>query len=148
MKRIQQVFINRLKSCPPEGEGGFTLIELLIALTIFAIGILAVASMQTSAMRAGAHSSGLTQAVLGVNQDRIEYLLSLPYDHSDLDGSAGGTTHPPVASIKDGVTYSTQWTVTTDAPSDDCKTVVVQTSWTDLGGSHSVRTSFVTDSIL
>ena len=55
-------------------ENGFTLVEILIALTIFAIGILGIASMQTWGIRGNAsaiwHSQAATFAA-----DRIEKLM-------------------------------------------------------------------------
>jgi type IV pilus assembly protein PilV len=44
-------------------EKGFTLLELLVALTIFAIGMLSVASMQVTALRENANSHSRTAAV-------------------------------------------------------------------------------------
>lgn len=44
-----------------EGDQGFTLVELLIALTIFAIGLLALGSMQLTAIQANAHANRLTR---------------------------------------------------------------------------------------
>ncbi|MCG6894173.1 MAG: prepilin-type N-terminal cleavage/methylation domain-containing protein, partial [Desulfobacteraceae bacterium] len=73
----------------PEPQG-FSLLELLIALTIFAVGILAVAAMQTASMRGGAQSTALTQAVRGIVQDKAEELIGLPYDDSDLDSGGHG----------------------------------------------------------
>jgi type IV pilus assembly protein PilV len=41
-------------------ENGYTLIEVLIALTIFAVGMLAVAGMQTSGIRMNSTAGKLT----------------------------------------------------------------------------------------
>jgi type IV pilus assembly protein PilV len=62
---------------------GFTLIEVLIAMSIFAIGILAVGSMQVSAINkyAGARNS---TTVVTVAKDRVEELNGLAYDDADL----------------------------------------------------------------
>jgi len=58
---------------------GFTLIEVLIAMSIFAIGILAVGSMQVSAINkyAGARNS---TTVVNLAKDRVEELNGLAYD--------------------------------------------------------------------
>ena len=63
---------------------GFTLIEVLIAMSIFAIGILAVGSMQVSAINkyAGARNS---TTVVTVAKDRVEELNGLAFDDADLD---------------------------------------------------------------
>ena len=59
-------------------EGGFTLIELMVAIAILSFGILAVATMQTSAMRANYRGYRLTEAIT-LAQDRVEYLKIQPY---------------------------------------------------------------------
>jgi type IV pilus assembly protein PilV len=127
---------------------GFSLIELLIALTIFAVGILAVAAMQTVALRGGAQSTALTQAVRDIAQDKIEELLSLTNTDSNLTAGdhPSSSTYEEVA--QNGVTYKTRWTVTDSTPNPDAKTVLVTTTWTDLSGSHTVNATFVKDDTL
>jgi len=63
---------------------GFTLIEVLISITILAIGILAVASMQIMAIRGNefARYQTLSQTWAA---DWLENLMALDYDDSDLD---------------------------------------------------------------
>jgi type IV pilus modification protein PilV len=65
---------------------GFTLIEVLIAMAIFAIGILAVTSMQMRSIGQNAsarmQTEGTTLAV-----DWLERLLSAPYEDTCLDES-------------------------------------------------------------
>lgn len=81
---------------------GFTLLEVLIAMAIFAIGILAVGSMQISAINKNAGARNYT-TVVTLAKDRAEELIGLPYDHADLAGSADpGTVHTPVADA-DGI---------------------------------------------
>ena len=61
--------IKRLKK-----QDGFTLIEVLIALTIFAVGLLAIAAMQTSAIRMNSTGNRVTElSTLGI--DRLENLI-------------------------------------------------------------------------
>jgi type IV pilus assembly protein PilV len=81
---------------------GFTLIEILIAMAIFAIGILAVGSMQITAVNTNARARN-SMTVVTMAKDRAEELTTLPYDHADLVGSADpGTPHTPAASA-DGI---------------------------------------------
>ena len=81
---------------------GFTLIEILIAMAIFAIGILAVGSMQISAVNTNARARN-SMTVVTMAKDRAEELTALAYDHADLVGSADpGTPHTPAASA-DGI---------------------------------------------
>ncbi len=63
---------------PKRREGGFTLIEVMVAIALLSFGILAVATMQTSAMRANSRGYRLTLATT-LAQDRVEYLKTQPY---------------------------------------------------------------------
>jgi prepilin-type N-terminal cleavage/methylation domain-containing protein len=65
-------------------EDGFTLIEVLVAITIFAVGLLAVAAMQTSAIKMNSNAGKFTNlSTLGM--DQIEKLSSLPYTDPALN---------------------------------------------------------------
>lgn len=68
--------------------GGFTLIEVLIAMAIFAIGILAVTSMQIRSINQNASARLQTEATT-LAVDWMEQLLSLPYEDTWLDEAAG-----------------------------------------------------------
>ena len=63
---------------------GFTLIEVLIAMAIFSIGILAVASMQIRSINLNASAQMQSEATT-LAVERLESLKMLPYDHADLD---------------------------------------------------------------
>ncbi len=74
-------------------ENGFTLVEILIAMTIFAIGILAVGAMQIAAIKENSFSNGLTEAST-IAQDQVEQLIMEDFSNPDLvdvngDGNAG-----------------------------------------------------------
>ena len=71
---------------------GYTLIEVLIAMAIFAIGILAIFSMQITATGSNALARGLTENYTAA-MDKVEELLALPYDDPDLDPDAGANPH-------------------------------------------------------
>ena len=72
----------------PAVRGGFTLIEILIALAIFSIGILAIASLQIKSINLNAAARMQSEATVAA-VDCMERLLSLPYEHPDLDESSG-----------------------------------------------------------
>ena len=57
---------------------GFTLIEVLIAITVFAIGILAVITMQTSGVSGNARAQRISNATSKA-ADQMEILLSTAY---------------------------------------------------------------------
>ena len=80
---------------------GYTLIEVLIAMAIFAIGILAIFSMQITATGSNALARGLTENYTAA-MDKVEELLALPYDDPDLDPDAGANPHE-LAADDDGI---------------------------------------------
>ena len=100
-----------------KNEDGYTLIEVLIALTIFAVGLLAVAGMQTSAIRMNSTAVKLMYlSTLGM--DKIEELSALPYGHPLLD-SAG---NPHLEVLND---YTISWTVIDNHPVTNTKKITV-----------------------
>jgi type IV pilus assembly protein PilV len=66
----------------PIGETGFTLLEVIVAISILTFGLLAVASMQLTAIRGNYNASNITEATT-VAQDRLELLLLQPYNTLD-----------------------------------------------------------------
>jgi prepilin-type N-terminal cleavage/methylation domain-containing protein len=70
-------------------EGGFTLIEVLIAIVILTFGLLAVGSMQVSAIR-GNFMGGNTSTALSLASEKMEELLNLDFNHADLNDSVTG----------------------------------------------------------
>ncbi len=85
---------------PALGNKGFTLIEALIALTVFAIGVLAVISMQTTATSGNARARYLSEATSWA-VDRMEIILNLDYDSSLLEDPPA--TGPGTNARTDGV---------------------------------------------
>ena len=69
---------------------GFTLIEVLIAMAVFAIGILAIFSMQVTSISSNALARGLTENYTGA-MDKVEELLALQYN--DPSGQLNVGTH-------------------------------------------------------
>ena len=66
------------------GTRGFTLIEVLVALAIFSIGILAVASLQIQSVNLNAKARMQTEAT-NLAVECLERLKMLSYDDADLD---------------------------------------------------------------
>ena len=128
-------------------EKGFTLIEVLIAISILAIGLLAVASMQGSASKNNVFAGSRTEAATWA-ADQMETLLSLDWDDpllSDADGD-GASGLGNLGFDNDSTTqgdadhqvvqgrYTIYWNVVDNAIIADTKTVNLIVTWNDYGG--------------
>lgn len=104
-------------------QKGFTLIEVLIGLVILAVGLLAIAGMQMTAVKGNFFSHHLTQASY-VAQDRLEFLDNLPIDSLELlSGSYDdGTT------IIAGVVFNRTYTVNING---NLRTIIYTVVWND-----------------
>ena len=102
LKRKQSILGSGGRSNP-----GFTLIEVLIALTILAVGFLAVAKMQITSLMSNQYAMVLTEGTTWL-QDRMEMLMGLPYDDALLAIADENNPHvdedPPEG-------YTIEWTV-------------------------------------
>lgn len=75
MMQFRFVFLNKLKA----SEKGFTLLEILIALTIFSVGVMAIAQMLLSSIRGNAAANRLTKATFLAEQ-KLEEVLATSFD--------------------------------------------------------------------
>jgi len=132
MKRFQP----RLAS-----EGGFTLIEVLIGISIFAIGILAVARMQMITVRNTTVGNLTSQATMLAHQKMEELkttafadLINEVENNIDADGNAGGN-------------YNRTTTITTPAAPLDAhaRQIQVQVQWNAAhGGNRTIAVNSLT----
>jgi type IV pilus modification protein PilV len=113
-----------------ETEKGFTIIEVLIAVSILAIGILAVSTMQVSSIRGNAFASRQTEGAT-IALDRMEKLMSLSYENTDLAGGSHSDPSPPNG-------YSVVWDVENDSPLDNTKRVIVTVMWIGHGVQRDI----------
>jgi prepilin-type N-terminal cleavage/methylation domain-containing protein len=100
------------------GGPGFTLIEVLMAIGVLSIGILAVFSMQISAINGDAAARMRTEATI-LASELAEEEMSLNYDNVVPEGPA-----------KVGV-YTWKIDVHNDAPVKSTKTINVTVCWRD-----------------
>lgn len=114
------------KDRPPVGEKGFTLLEVIIAISILTFGLLAVASMQLTAIRGNYNASNITEATT-VAQDRLELFLSQPYNTLD-EGNL-----PQV--IRDGYTIDGTVTRLDATNANNGQIITVTVAWQDKGAS-------------
>ncbi len=111
---------------------GFSLIEVLIGLVLLAIGLLAIAGMQITAVRGNFFSHYLTQASY-VGQDRLEFLDNTPIDSPQLQA---GNYNDGTVTIS-GIVFNRSYTV---AINGDFRTITYNVSWND-GANRSISFS-------
>ena len=130
-------------------DQGFTLIEVLIAITIFAVGLLAVAAMQTSAITVNSTAGQITTRMTWA-QDKLEELMALPYTDpllEDLGNPPSGTDSAGnlhQETISDGSdNYIISWAVTDDILITGTKLITV----TVTGKGKTTQVSYIKPSM-
>lgn len=115
---FRQKTLNRLTS-----EKGVSLLEIFIAISIFSVGVLAVAQMQIMAIRTN-RSNAMHVGALNVAQDQMELIVGARY--LTLDSLAGESTEQC-----NGVTYTVTVTPGSETGSVDnrVRPVLVQVSY-------------------
>jgi prepilin-type N-terminal cleavage/methylation domain-containing protein len=148
----------------PKKEAGFTLLEILIAIAILAFGLLAVATMQATAIKGNARAIGISEGVT-LAQDRAELIEQLAYNDATLsdgggtnDGSAGlddnlansdqQDLNNPVKLVPSGRDYYIYWNVVEDWPITNTKTIRVFVTWTERGAQKSVAVDLMKADII
>ena len=123
---------NEEESNSKSHEKGFSLIEIMIALAIFSIGILGVASMQILSVNYNSHARRTTEGTSwGV--ERMERLMTLPYDDADLDPATN--PHTDARGI-----YNITWNITDNT---DNKSINLTVSWTSLGVTKNLLINYI-----
>jgi len=142
-------------------EEGYTLIEILIAIAILAFGLLAVATMQVTAIKTNAIASGISQG-LTLGQTKVEELMNLAYsalNDTDLDGTDedadddgidddGGNfglndTGNDSDNEEPNGRYTIYWNVAVNEPVISSKTIRVIVTWTEKGRNKRIKLDFV-----
>jgi type II secretion system protein I len=108
------------------GSDGFTLIEVLVAIAIFAIGILALASLQAVYIGGNSSARMQTEATTLASQ-WLERLKLLPETHGDLDPA--GNPHQQTVGV-----YRIQWNVLDHTPINDVKTIRISVTTPNMRG--------------
>ncbi|MBP2673386.1 MAG: hypothetical protein H6Q84_226 [Deltaproteobacteria bacterium] len=125
----------------PIGNGGFSLIEVLISLVILAVGLLALALFQVTAIKGNSIASKWTTATQ-LSQERLENFRHIAWDNISSSNAAGyntATWQPVYANVPTSTTdnanvllgtrYYRIWYVRNDSAT--LKTIAVWTCWQD-----------------
>ena len=127
------MFDNKMEESDKKFDNrGFTLIEILIALAIFSIGILGVASMQILSVNYNGYARRTTEATTIVSE-LIERTMTLPYDANDLDPA----NNPQ--QVMTGI-YTVTWNVTDNV---DNKTINMTVSWPERRTTKNILLSYI-----
>jgi len=133
MSKEQKMFDRRMEESDGKfNNKGFTMIEILMALAIFSIGILGVASMQILSVNYNGYARRTTEATTIVSE-LIERTMTLPYDANDLDPA----NNPQ--QVMSGI-YTVTWNVTDNV---DNKTINMTISWPERSITKSVALNYI-----
>lgn len=126
---------------------GFTLLEVIVAIGILTVGLLAIASMHFSAIQGNYLARRLTEGTT-FDQDKLEELLTLPFNDADLQDAnptVGESTTYSEPSPPPG--YTITWDVddflTDTDGSFSAKVIKVTVTWQDKGVSRRTELSCV-----
>ena len=111
-------------------QAGFTLLEVIAAIAILCVGLLAVASMQTSSIQ-GNYTARLQTDGTTWAQDRLEKLLALPYSDAKLNHTGGIYQSDPFPPSPAGCTI--EYRVDLNNPIAGTKLIRVKIEWQDKG---------------
>jgi type IV pilus assembly protein PilV len=112
-------------------EKGFTLVEVLIAVSIFSVGLLAVAMMLDTAIQYNSSARFITEAT-EIAHSQMEQLMNSPYDDASLDEASSPYGPNPIAN------YNVSWTVRENVPMSSMKTISLSVAWNNRGENKSL----------
>jgi prepilin-type N-terminal cleavage/methylation domain-containing protein len=122
----------KLSFARSRADAGYSLIEVLIAMAIFSIGILAVATMIQSTADNTTRGNVLTQATM-LARDKIEELKRITDVATLVDGAEDNID----AAGSPGGIYRREWDIS-NGPTADSRKIVVTVSWTRENQTRSV----------
>lgn len=121
-------------------EKGVSMIEILMAMSILAVGILAVVAMQTASAKGNLTSLMSTDGLIfAVTQ--LETLMDRSWTHADLN--PGNNPH----SVSQGQ-YTITWNVTNNAVINNTKTINMTVTWSNWGLPKRISMQYIIPRII
>lgn len=119
-------------------QKGYTIIEILIAVAIFSIGILAIASLQLSTARNIKTGNVVTQATM-LARDKIETLKRV----TDVTTLSNGAETDIDAQSNPGGIFDRSWTISNPLGGSNTRQITVTISWIHKGENRSINLSTI-----
>ncbi|HEY5498694.1 MAG TPA: prepilin-type N-terminal cleavage/methylation domain-containing protein [Syntrophales bacterium] len=107
-------------------QNGFSLVETTIAMSLLVVAILGIAAVIVM-MTSGNDFSRRTTVAATMAKDKIEEIKNTNYQQIATGGPETGTS-----------IYTREWTVTSDVPDQNMKTIIVTVKWPWQGKERSV----------
>jgi prepilin-type N-terminal cleavage/methylation domain-containing protein len=85
--------MSRRATCPGNHGRAFTLVEVMVAMTVLAVGLLAISGMVPTAY-SNISASGVDTRALGFAQERLDQLRLLPWTDAGLTAGTHTDTAP------------------------------------------------------
>lgn len=118
-----------------QDKNGFSLVEFMIAMSILAIGLLAVAGMQSTAIRGNLLSKGTTSAIL-LGEKKMEEFKNTPYT-SLTNGTFQDPNNPLTDIGGSGGRFNRSWTISTYSGSTNMRQITITITWSEGGLAKS-----------
>ena len=118
---------------------GFTLIEVLMAMTILSVGILAIASLQISAVHNNGLGNLITQATM-LAQEKMESLKSTDDITALTDGSDTNIDHYGDS----GGIFDRSWTISNPLGGSSSRQIEIAVQWSKKGANRQVILAAIT----
>jgi Tfp pilus assembly protein PilV len=136
-KDMNKAMLEKGKFSRPEG---FTLLEVMISICILMAGLLAVGTMQVTAIYGNSQANRVTKAT-SMAEEKMEELLSLEYTLASAHADLSQGNHP-VAPVTDASGYTTTWTVEDNVlGNQNTKAITVTVTWQNKGMAKSTSLS-------
>lgn len=136
-----------------QNESGFSLIEIIVALTIFAIGLLATAGMQITALQSNASAHKMTSintAAAGIMEEILTWAPDDPRLVDENSGNPRSWDFDPTATVNNTLTiagggsFVARYFVRADFPVEKVSTLTLEVTSsggiTSFGGNRRVLT--------